>query len=363
MKKAFVTFLIAGWMVAALAGSYAQAFEIITQEMMEKKIVTRTDLIRTADNFIILFDASSSANKMVPGGTISRIQAAKNLLTDRNAWLPDLGYTAGLFTLTSSGHEPLYPLLPYDRASYGAAIEKLPETGSGPTMIQPVLRSLRKPIEGLSGKTAIILFTDGSYNKVRGPKAPLQIAQEIASDNDVCFYLVSSATDAENKQMLEALSKVNACSRVVPLNRFLDNPQYLSGALFTVKTTVYENIVPVTMKIGVAEEDVLFDFDSIDIRGEYNEKLGQLADFLQRNPETFCVLAGYTDSTGGEEYNLALSERRSAQVKSHLVNKHGIDADRIVTLWFGTLNPVKDNTTAEGRQRNRRVEVAVGGIR
>ena len=127
-------FLICAWTIAS-----GHAFEVITQEMMEEEVITETDLIRTADNVIIVFDASSSANSMVPGLNLSRIQATKQLLKERNAWLPDLGYTAGLFKATSSGYEAVYPLLPYNRDSFGAAIDKLPDEGSGPTMAQQVL--------------------------------------------------------------------------------------------------------------------------------------------------------------------------------------------------------------------------------
>jgi OOP family OmpA-OmpF porin len=330
--------------------------------MMETQVVTETDLIRTADNFIIVFDASASANQMVSGRTISRVQAAKQLLKERNQWLPDLGYTAGLFRATSSGHEVLYPLLPYNQASFAAAIDKLPDEGSGPTMAQPVLSSLRKPLEGLSGKTAIIMFTDGSYYKVRGPRSPLQIAQDIAKDNDVCFYLISSATDAENQDLLAAVSKVNACSRVVPMAAFLDNPHYLSGALFMVKTTSYEKLVPVTKTFAVASENILFDFDGTDIRSEYQDKLAKLGDFMTQNPNAYLIVAGFTDSLGDEEYNLGLSEFRARSVQNHLVSQSRIDPDRIVLHWYGELNPVGDNATREGQQLNRRVELAIGGI-
>ena len=57
------------------------------------------------------------------------------------------------------------------------------------------------------------------------------------------------------------------------------------------------------------------------------------------------VAAGFADSVGDEEYNLALSERRAASFKDYLVNNFGIDANRIVTLWYGERNPVADNTT------------------
>jgi hypothetical protein len=137
-----MTVLIFVWTVTSV-----QAFETITREMVEKQIVTETDLIRNVDNFIILFDTSSSANKMVAGKNVSMIQAAKNLLKERNA-----------------------------------------------------------------------------------------------------------------------------CSQVVPLNAFLDNPTYIGGAVFMVKTTVYERLVPVTEVVGIVADDVLFDFNSADLQPEHGEK-------------------------------------------------------------------------------------------
>ena len=358
-KIAVMTVLICVWTIASV-----QAFEIITREMVEKQIVTETDLIRNVDNFIILFDTSSSANKMVAGKNVSMIQATKNLLKERNAWFPDLGYQAGLYEYTNNEtlagtFKAIYPMQAYDRDRFAAAIDQLPEKGQGPTMLQAGLHGLRKVVAGLSGKTAVIMFTDGTASVIRGPKKPLQIAQEIAKDHDVCFYLISSASEEANLRMLETVSKVNACSRVVPLNAFLDNPEYIAGALFMVKTTVYERLVPVTEVVGFVADDILFDFNSADLRPEYNEKKNMLVDFLQQNPDTYVVVAGFADSVGDEEYNLGLSERRAENVKSALTNA-GIDGDRVVTLWFGELNPAADNATEEGRQLNRRVELAVG---
>ena len=359
MKKRVIDITAMAFLICIWTITSVQAFEVITQEMMEEEVITETDLIRIADNFIVVFDASSSANSMVPGLNISRIQATKQLLMERNAWLPDLGYTAGLFKATSSGYEAVYPLLPYNREGFAAALEKLPDEGSGPTMAQQVFHSLREPIAGLSGRTAVILFTDGAFSKVRGPKKPVEIAQEIARDSDVCFYLISSATEAENERMLAAVSKVNACSRVVPLDHFLNNPHYLSGALFSVKTTVSERLVPVTEVVGFVADDILFDFNSAELRAEYNQKKQMLVNFLQQNPDAYVVVGGYTDSVGDEEYNLGLSEQRAESVKRALTDA-GIDEDRVTTLWFGEFNPVGDNATAEGRQMNRRVELAVG---
>jgi OOP family OmpA-OmpF porin len=327
--------------------------------------VVETDLIKTVDNFIILFDTSGSTNQMVPGKTISKIQATKDLLKERNAWFPNLGFQAGLYEYTNNEtlagtFKEIYGMQAYDRDRFGAAIDQLPEEGQGPTMLQAGLSGLRKVVAGLSGKTAVIMFTDGTASVVRGPKKPLQIAQEIAKDTDICFYLISSATEAVNAQLLESVSKVNSCSRVIPLTAFMDNPLYLSGALFTVRTTAYERLTPTTQVVGVVADDMLFDYDSSAIRSEYNEKLDMLGDYLQKNPEAYVVAAGFADSAGDDEYNLWLSKRRATNVKNYLVSTFNIDMNRVVPLWYGEINPVADNATEEGRQLNRRVEIAVG---
>ena len=364
MKKPIFLILSITALVFFLTLSAVQAFELVTREMLEKEIIVETDLIKTADNFIVLFDASSSANEMVPGKSISRIQATKDLLKERVASLPDLGYMAGLYIYTtpSGKFQEVYGMQAFKPDAFAAAIDQLPAEGKGPTMMQKGLSSLRSVVAGLSGKTVVFMFTDGTYSQVRGTKKPLQIAQEIVKDKDVCFYLISSADEQAEKQVVKAVAQINACSRVIPLAAFLDNPQYTSGALFIVRTTAYERLIPTTEVVGVVADDMLFDFNSSDIRGEYNEKLAILGDYLQKNPAAFVVAAGFTDSVGDEEYNLWLSERRASRVKDYLVNKFNIDMDRIVTQWYGELNPAADNATEEGRQLNRRVEIAVGGI-
>jgi OOP family OmpA-OmpF porin len=80
MKKSIPIMVASMLLVSLWAIASVQAIEIITRDMVEKETITETDLIRTADNFIILFDTSSSTNEMVPGKSISKIQAAKNLL-------------------------------------------------------------------------------------------------------------------------------------------------------------------------------------------------------------------------------------------------------------------------------------------
>jgi OmpA-OmpF porin, OOP family len=344
-----------------------QAFQVITKDMMEKETVTKTDLIRLVDNVIVLFDTSGSTNEMVPGRNISKIQATKELLAERNAWLPNLGYQAGLYIYTDNKtlmgtFKEVVGMQPYNREIFAAGIEKLPDKGQGPTMLQAGLSGLGKILDGLSGKTAVIMFTDGSYTVRRGPKRPVEIARELAQKHDVSFYLISSGTSDVSEKLNKALSTVNASSRVIPLTYFLDSPTYLSGILFTVKTSSYERLKPVTKVVGVKMDNVLFDFNSAVIRSEYNERLDTLGDYLQKNPDAYVIAAGFADSTGDEGYNLELSRHRADSVRDYLMNKFTLDPNRVVTLWYGEMNPVGDNATDDGRRLNRRVELAVGGI-
>ena len=367
MKRKIVVIFAITCLFLAGAGMNAQAFEILTRTMVEEEVVTKTDLIKTADNFIILFDTSSSTNQKVPGKNITKIKAVKDLLEMRNKWLPDLGYQAGLYIYTDNetlmgSFKEVYGMQAYDRDRFADAIAQLPEKGHGAAMLQPGLSALRKVLPGLKGKTVVFMFTDGIFSKTYGTKKPIQIAQELAAAHDVSFYLISSATAAVEKELLEGVAKVNAASRVIPLADVMDYPDYISGALFTVKTTAYVRLKPVTEVVGFIANDMLFDFDSPAIRSEYNEKLDLLGAFLLENPDAHAVVAGFSDSTGDAEYNLALSALRALSVELYLVSNFDINPARIVPLWFGELNPVGDNATREGRQLNRRVEIAVGGI-
>ena len=76
---------------------------------------------------------------------------------------------------------------------------------------------------------------------------------------------------------------------------------------------------------------------------------------MKAHEDIELVLEGHTDSTGKDDYNQDLSERRAAAVKAKLAADYGISADRISAVGYGESRPVANNATAEGRARNRRV--------
>ena len=367
MKKSLFVFLTVLCLVSALAVTDARAFRLVTEQMIQKELVTEVDLIRTADNFIVMFDSSSSTNQMVPGTGISKIMAAKEFLKARNQYLPDLGYNAGLYNYTSfetaaGTFKEVYGMQPYNKQLFAAAINKLPDKGAGPTNMLTAMLGLQKVMKNLRGETVVFLFTDGIVQRQAGFKKPLEVAQEIDRDHDVTFYVISSATEKVNRELLKAVAQVNASSRVIPIQYFLYNPYFVGGALYTVKASSYVRLTPTTKVVGFVANDMLFDFDSATIRPEYHEKLNLLGEYMQEAPTVYVVAAGFTDNIGAEEYNIELSRQRAASVRAYLMDKYSIHESRVALMWFGDLNPVGDNSSREGRQANRRVGIAVGGL-
>ena len=110
------------------------------------------------------------------------------------------------------------------------------------------------------------------------------------------------------------------------------------------------------------EADTFFDFDKSALKPAGKAKLEDLVSKLKGTDIEVVVATGHTDHTGTDAYNLKLSMRRANAVKAFLVSK-GLPADRVFTEGKGESKPVASNKTAEGRAKNRRVEVEVVGNR
>ena len=130
------------------------------------------------------------------------------------------------------------------------------------------------------------------------------------------------------------------------------------------KVKATERVVTTTEKriVGLKAENGTFDFNESEIRASDRRELDEVGEFLRSQPQSYVVLNGYTDNVGSEEYNLALSRKRAESVASYLTGRPGVGRERIVLQWYGYANPIASNDTEEGRAKNRRVEMAVGGI-
>ena len=108
--------------------------------------------------------------------------------------------------------------------------------------------------------------------------------------------------------------------------------------------------------------DAFFDFDKSVLKAEGKAKLDDLVSKVKGINLEVIIAVGHTDSVGPDAYNQKLSVRRSEAVKAYLVSK-GIEKNRVYTEGKGEKQPVADNKTAEGRAKNRRVEIEVVGTR
>ncbi len=106
------------------------------------------------------------------------------------------------------------------------------------------------------------------------------------------------------------------------------------------------------------KNDVLFDFNSAALRSASRDSITQMADVFQKYPDTTLRVEGFTDSTGAASYNQRLSERRAHSVATYLGNT-GVHSSRIDAVGYGKSQPRATNSTASGRQLNRRVEIHI----
>jgi outer membrane protein OmpA-like peptidoglycan-associated protein len=104
--------------------------------------------------------------------------------------------------------------------------------------------------------------------------------------------------------------------------------------------------------------NITFRTDSADLNASFYTVLNSVSLVLKEYDKTILEVAGHTDNTGSDQYNQALSERRAQSVAQYL-ESHGVNSQRVATVGAGETHPIAPNTTAEGRQANRRVELSL----
>ncbi len=103
---------------------------------------------------------------------------------------------------------------------------------------------------------------------------------------------------------------------------------------------------------------VYFDTAKYNINAASQETLNKLIGVFKEYPDTNVLVVGHTDSAGADAYNMTLSKNRANAVTNYLI-QNGINNSRLTTNWYGEQQPIADNSTAEGRAKNRRVNIAI----
>jgi len=369
--------MIIGLIMPGLIATNILAQTPVVKTIAVQRVRMVKEVVKTADNFMILFDASGSMQDLYKDTNLKKIDLAEAMFKGRALRVPELDWNAGLYLYTPS--KVFYEMQPFNKQKYGQAIDEMaaykPSLSykNQPTPLGNAIKNLDPILAKLSGETAVFIFSDGQFTLSQPKIWPVPAAKEIASKyKDVCFYIISSAQTPKSEKLVNDLAAVNTCSRVVTFDTMLSRPEYTTGAIYTVRDRAIVETQLISKVVGVELDNILFDFGSTAIRPVYHDKLDALAKFLEENPEAYVVIEGFADSTGDPTYNLDLSRRRALSVKNYLMQREIFSAaeanisavaeKRLVTMWHGPDVPVASNETAEGRQLNRRVRLLVGGI-
>ena len=306
------------------------------------------------DNFILFQDYSGSMAMTHLQARKVKIVMAKDLLFAMNDAIPELGYNSSLHTFAPFSE--LLGMQTYNKSAMEAAIGTIEtdyEIFNRRTPMGLGISSLRPVLDTLSGKTAIILISDGAHNLGIDPVAEAQSIY--ATYPNVCFHCISFADEPYGQGVLEQIAALNGCSCGVHdgVQMLADSAAidaFLQCAIYEMKNVCGDEII----QLG----NILFDFDRAAIKNEMKPILDEAVAIINENSDCVFEIQGHTCSIGSEQYNQGLSERRAQSVVDYLVAA-GVAPASLRAVGYGETMPTATNDTREGRRLNRRVEIHV----
>lgn len=318
------------------------------------------EMVQKVDNFIFFTDYSGSMNMKHDQMGDYKIKLAKSMMSTLNAEIPALPYKAGAYTFAP--YSTLQPMGMYNKSAMESGISGLStdyDIFNRQTPMGNGLTDLNDVLSGMSGKTAVIMFTDGRSNLGLDPVAEAKALYAKYGSN-LCIHIVSYADTAMGKMIIDEIRALSSCSVVADGQGLMDRATraaFVQDVFYDMVTVAEPEPEPEPMP----EETVItfrlnFGFDKYQITEEMVPTLEQVKLILQENPDVDVEVAGHTDYIGTVEYNQGLSERRAGSVKDWLV-ENGVKASRLEAVGYGELQPKYDNATREGRALNRRVEI------
>lgn len=362
------------------------------------------DYQKKADNFLIIQDATPSMDEKAemtstPGP--SKLSLSQGLVICLNNTLPeDINVTGGLrvFGPLESEKGLIYGMDKFSNTGLENTIRTLEGTGDK-TGITDGINDGSSDLNGVSGRTAVILFSDGKKGENANPQAAAAAIKKRYGER-VCIYTVLMGNDPDGSKTMQQIASEGKCGFATTANNLYMRPltecdtvNVGKGMGDFVASVFLEKAPPKARSMADLDSDgdgvpdsrdkcpntpkgikvdsdgcpipllekisvtliIEFDYDKADVKSIYHKDIEKVANILKAYPEKEMELEGHTDNIGSDAYNEKLSKRRAESVKKYLVQKFGIDASRISTVGYGESMPVATNDTEEGRQKNRRV--------
>lgn len=338
-------------LLIALVSALVMAFALPASAGMKK--------VKKVDNFVFFIDQSGSMAMKHKDLGKKKIDLAVDTATRMAGAIPSLDYTSSMFLFApfASGVQPM--TFSQGALKQGIAgidtdydiFGRQTPLGNGLMDLDPVLASL-------SGKTALIIFTDGNSNYGADPIAQARALYAKYGSN-LCIHVVSYADNARGQMIIDEIRALSGCSVVSDVNSLM-TPAGMDAYAKDVFYKEVQEAKPVPVAAPMEKEVITFSlhfgFDKYQITDEMIPVLEQARMILEENSNATYEIAGHTDWTGTEQYNQGLSERRANSVKQWLID-NGVSTSRLSAVGYGELSPKYDNNTKEGRRLNRRVEI------
>jgi OOP family OmpA-OmpF porin len=257
----------------------------------------------------------------------------------------------------------------YNRPSFAAAIKMIKDSQVIVGRETPMAKGLVEleqsgKLAGLTGRTTVIMFSDGMANV--GADPVMEAKQILEKYPNVVVHVVSFAQPGV-KDMSIAGKGMNQANeqKGADINKQIAQ---LGKGMLVDAADLYKNPADIKKFVmdvfcqEIVEQIVLrginFDFDKYNIKPEFEPILDEAVSTLKAKPDIKVVIVGHTDSIGTAEYNMNLSKQRAKAVYNYFVSK-GIAASRLQTVGKGLTDPIASNATADGRAMNRRVELQI----
>ena len=357
--------------VAALFGCATKKAAYAPVDVMPN--VKAAGQVQCADNFVVLFDSSDSMNPYYDPAGLSRLDFEKKTVSEMIQTIPsDLKLNAALraFGAEKVGGDEATWLVqgttPFKKEEFQKALDKIGKRGLGRTPIGRALAGAGGDLKGLSGRSAIILFSD--FEEIEGvddirPKSVMDNIAKLKADygDRVCIYPVQIGKNPMGKKLAEQIAADARCGFVENADN-LQTPAAMAAYVQKVffcpppPKPVEEKaaVVPPPVVPGVDRLDaVYFDYDKFDLKPGARETLKKNADWLSKNPGKKVVIEGNCDERGTNEYNMALGQRRADAAAKYLKSL-GVSAERISTISYGEDKPLCKESNEACWSKNRR---------
>jgi OOP family OmpA-OmpF porin len=333
---------------------------------------------------VTLLDASGSEEALFAD--------ARATLESQVAVMPDGSYQAaqihfGGFERAGTG------LAAFDRETLAAAARNA-EFLEGTSPLYSVLRKdVAGMLEGQGGDTAVVLISDGRATDYAGRGGVEELTVEAARSlaegraGRTCYHAVQVGDDAAGAALLQSIAQVSDCGsfrnatslgNASALQAF-SREAYLGGAaspaipaagagrdsdgdgIADAQDACPNSLAgaPVDARGCWTISNLEFAVNGAEIEAGFSSGLQEAIAVLAANPGVRVRVDGHTDSDGSPAYNQALSERRAAAVRDHLVSEGGLDPERFEVKGFGESKPAVPNDSAANKRRNRRVELTI----